>query len=117
MALHITDKAKNQLLNLDVNHQNFLRVWVEPGGCQGLHYRAAIDDQIDQGDLAIYEDAELKIITDAESHPYFQEVDVDYSDDLMKAGFKFVNRQAVSTCGCGSFKAAEATPEPAEAVN
>jgi hypothetical protein len=25
----------------------------------------------------------------------------------MKAGFKFTNRQAVSSCGCGSFKTAE----------
>jgi iron-sulfur cluster assembly accessory protein len=116
MGLHITDKAKHQLLSLDVNHQNFLRVWVEPGGCQGLHYRAAIDDQLDQGDVAIYEDTEMKIVTDPDSQPYFQEVDVDYSDDLMKAGFKFVNRQAVSTCGCGSFKAAEAEQEPAEAL-
>ncbi|NCN05628.1 MAG: iron-sulfur cluster assembly accessory protein [Spirochaetales bacterium] len=106
MAIHITEKAKNQLLSLNVNHQNFLRVWVEPGGCQGNHYRAAIDDQVEDTDLEIYSDTDLKIITDQDSQPYFAEVDVDYSDDLMKAGFKFVNRLAVSTCGCGSFKTA-----------
>ena len=104
MAIQLTEKAKTQLLSLEVNHENFLRVWVEPGGCQGLHYRAALDDQVEDGDSTIYEDTELRIVSDAMSVPFFAEVDVDYSDDLMKAGFKFVNRQAVSSCGCGSFK-------------
>lgn len=114
MAIQITDKAKNQLLSLNVNHENFLRVWVEPGGCQGLHYRAALDDQIDEGDATIFEDTDLKIVSDSTSIPFFAEVDVDYSDDLMKAGFKFVNRQAVSSCGCGSFKP---SPEQEAALN
>lgn len=104
MAIELTEKAKNQLLNLNVDHQNFLRVWVEPGGCQGFSYKAAIDDQFEDGDSEIYADSQLRIVSNAGSIPYFDAVSVDYSDDLTKSGFKFVNKLAVSTCGCGSFK-------------
>ncbi|KGE73412.1 HesB/IscA family protein [Spirochaeta lutea] len=107
MAISLTDKAKTQLLKLDINHDQFLRVWVEAGGCQGHHYQAAIDTQRQDDDVEVYKDQDLSIIADRFSTPFFAEVDIDYSDDLMKAGFKFTNRQAVSTCGCGSFKTAE----------
>lgn len=113
MAIQLSSKAKQQLLNLQVNHHSFLRVWVEPGGCQGMHYRAAIDDQREDGDSVLFKDEDLSIISDSDSVPFFADVEVDYSDDLMKAGFKFVNRQAVSTCGCGSFKPAEELPQEA----
>jgi iron-sulfur cluster assembly accessory protein len=34
--------------------------------------------------------------------PYIQELTVDFSEDLMGGGFRFVNPQAAQTCGCGN---------------
>ena len=105
-AIKISDKAKDQLGLLDVGGDNVLRLWVESGGCAGLSYKAAIDNRIDTTDQVLFEDSSLKIITDAQSAQYMAGLEIDYSDDLVKAGFRFSNPNAVSSCGCGSsFKA------------
>jgi iron-sulfur cluster assembly protein len=104
--IKITDKARHQLKTLDIGVENFLRLWVESGGCSGLSYKAAIDDRVDDKDQVLFEDLSLKVITDAQSAQYMAGLEIDYSDDLVKAGFRFSNPNATATCGCGaSFKA------------
>lgn len=105
-VIKLSDKAKKQLELLNVDRDNFLRLWVESGGCSGLSYQAAIDDNAVESDHVLYEDDALRVISDAQSAQYMQGMEIDYSDDLVKAGFRFSNPNAASTCGCGgSFKA------------
>ena len=101
-VIEITEKAKRQLKHLDVNRDTFLRLWVTSGGCSGLSYKAAIDDTVAPTDKTLYEDDTLKVVADTKSAEYMQGMHIDYSDDLVKAGFRFYNPNATSTCGCGA---------------
>ncbi len=101
-SIVLSDIARRQLLLLEVSRENFLRLWVEAGGCSGMQYQAGIDDQSRAGDTVLYEDDELRIVTDSFSAQHFAGVHIDYSDDLVKAGFRFYNPNAVHSCGCGS---------------
>lgn len=103
MEINVSDKAKDQLRSLDVNESNFLRLWVEQGGCHGMTYQAAIDTEFDSKlDQTIFTESTLRIVADNESAKYFTGLSIDYSDDLVKSGFRFINPNASSTCGCGS---------------
>lgn len=104
--LSVTDKAKNQLQTLEVNQEAFLRLWVGEGGCSGMSYQAVIDDAATPLDVVLYLDDDIKIVTDAQSRHYLEGITIDYEDDLVKSGFRFLNPNAVKTCGCGgSFQA------------
>jgi len=103
MAQYITlsDGARRQLRSLQVSRDNALRLWVEAGGCSGMSYAAAIDPTRSPEDTVLFEDEELCVITDPHSLPHFSGLEVDYSDDLVRAGFRFSNPNAAQTCGCG----------------
>ncbi len=104
--LNITDEAKSQLRNLEVSQEKFLRLWVGEGGCSGMSYQAVIDDNATLLDVVLYQDTEVKIVTDNESREYLEGITIDYTDDLVKSGFRFINPRATKTCGCGgSFQA------------
>jgi len=108
MAQYITlsDSARRQLRQLEVSHENALRLWVEAGGCSGMSYAAGIDSTRAPEDTVLFEDEEIRVITDPASLPHFAGLEVDYSDDLVRAGFRFSNPNALHTCGCGqSFQA------------
>ena len=104
--LSVTDKAKDQLQSLEVNRENFLRLWVGEGGCSGMSYQAVIDSAATPLDIILYQDEEIKIVTDGQSRHFLEGITIDYEDDLVKSGFRFINPNAVKTCGCGgSFQA------------
>ena len=104
--LNVTDKAKDQLQTLEVNQDNFLRLWVGEGGCSGMSYQAVIDDNATALDIILYQDPEIKIVSDSSSRQYLEGITIDYEDDLVKSGFRFINPNAAKTCGCGgSFQA------------
>ena len=98
----VTDKAIDKLKKLEVFGENFLRISVIPGGCSGMTYQAAIDSVSTPFDQILYNQAGVKILADPESVEYLNGLDIDYSNDLIKAGFRFSNEQAVKSCACGS---------------
>ncbi len=102
MTIAVTEKARAELINLDVNHTQFLRLWVEPGGCSGMSYGAAIDEEMVDGDETIYQDDAIRVVADPDSLRYFDGLTIDYTDDLVQSGFRFINPNAVKSCGCGS---------------
>ncbi len=104
--LSITDKAKGQLQTLDVNQTSFLRLWVGEGGCSGMPYQAVIDNNATPLDVILYQDDDIKFVSDNNSRLYLEGITIDYEEDLVKSGFHFINPNAVKTCGCGgSFQA------------
>ncbi|MCG8453640.1 MAG: iron-sulfur cluster assembly accessory protein [Spirochaetales bacterium] len=104
--LNVTSAAHERLKDLDVSIDNTLRLAVEPGGCSGMAYRATIDSVSLPLDEVLFEDAEIRIVSDPNSASYLDGVTIDYEDDLVKSGFRFINPHAVKTCGCGgSFQA------------
>ncbi len=109
MPITLTPRATEELNGLLAERPNSaLRVWVQGGGCSGLSYGMALDDQPSEDGDQEFTDQGVKIIVDAMSLRYMDGSTVDYVDDDFGGGFKIDNPNAVSGCGCGSsFKTAD----------
>src|SRR5258705_4391159 len=82
-----------------------LRMRVVGGGCSGLRYELAFDDQVRDVDTAIEVNG-VRVILDEKSAVYLAGTTLDFVDTLQESGFKMRNPNASSTCGCGeSFSA------------
>ncbi|MEW6366520.1 MAG: iron-sulfur cluster assembly accessory protein [Acidobacteriota bacterium] len=101
-TIDISAKAREELVRLDISHQDFLRLWVVAGGCKGLTYQAAIDDVLSPEDQVLYQDSDIKVVADPQTAAQVGGLRIDYSDDLMAGGFRFSNPNATATCGCGA---------------
>jgi len=77
-----------------------LRLRVVGGGCSGFAYDLYFD-QLTESDRT-FESHGVKLIVDVMSLQYLAGTQVDYVEGLQGAGFKFVNPNVKSTCGCGS---------------
>lgn len=89
-----------------------LRVFVVGGGCSGFQYGMAIAQAPEPDDVVI-EESGVRLVVDPESAPYLSGAEIDYVDDLMRAGFTIYNPNAVKTCACGSsFQTATSTGTP-----
>lgn len=109
--LTLTDKAAGKAKELfkekGLDDQAALRVFVVGGGCSGYQYGMALARQADEDDLVI-EHSGIKLVVDPDSAPFIEGAEIDYVDDLMKAGFTIYNPNAVRSCACGSsFQTAE----------
>ena len=103
-ALSITKPAAKRIkaiLKAEDKATFALRLLVEGGGCSGMNYNMSFDAK--QGDFdKVYESNGIKILCDLKSWLYLKGTQVDFSDDLLSGGFKFVNPNAERTCGCGT---------------
>jgi len=82
-----------------------LRLKVVGGGCSGLRYELAFDDQVGPRDHQL-EIGGVRVIVDEKSALYLTGTTLDFVDTLQESGFKMQNPNATSTCGCGeSFNA------------
>jgi len=101
----LTDKAAAELQDLITSQEkqgSALRVWVAGGGCSGLSYGMALDDNAPEDGDNVFEQNGVKIYVDSLSLNYMNGASVDYVDDVLGGGFKIENPNAVSSCGCGS---------------
>jgi len=103
----LTDAAAVRVRNL-LNEKGLsgygLRVFVGGGGCSGLQYGMAFENEEQEGDFVNTVDG-VKVMVDSMSSQYLMGATVDYIDNIMGGGFKIENPNAVSSCGCGhSFK-------------
>lgn len=84
-----------------------LRVFVVGGGCSGYQYGMALTREPEEDDFLIEHEG-VRIVVDPESASLLEGAEIDYHDDLMKAGFTIYNPNAVRSCACGSsFQTAE----------
>lgn len=107
--IQVTDSAVRQLKSLlnggTQSSPKGLRVQIAKGGCSGLQYDMALDEQR-AGDAVLERDG-VQFLIDAESAGYLKDATLDFRDGLTGAGFHIVNPNAARTCGCGtSFEAA-----------
>jgi iron-sulfur cluster assembly protein len=101
-GIQITEKALNELTRLGVGGEQFLRIRVVPGGCSGMTYTAAVDTSLGSGDEVLWHQDQIRVVADAGSVPFLDGLEIDFSDDLIQAGFRFTNPNAAKSCGCGS---------------
>src|SRR5579883_1058757 len=78
-----------------------LRVYVAGGGCSGLQYGMALDENIEPDDQ-VFESQGVKVVVDSTSLRYIAGSTVDYVDTGMGGGFKVENPNATGGCGCWS---------------
>ena len=109
--LIMTEKAANKAKELfeekGINGQAALRVFVVGGGCSGYQYGMAIAREPEEDDFVVEHDG-VRLVVDPDSAPLLEGAEIDYVDDLMKAGFTIYNPNAVKSCACGtSFDTAE----------
>ena len=102
MNIELSERAKNALIDLGVGNNQYFRIKVVSGGCSGMTYSAAIDNNIAEEDVVVFDEDNLKVIADLNSVLHLYGLKIDYSDDLIKAGFRFSNPMAKKSCGCGA---------------
>ena len=105
MALVSVSEAASQQIKrlLDTEGKTLthaLRMKVVGGGCSGLQYQLAFDDQIKETDTDV-ETNGVRVRVDEKSALYLVGTELDYVDSLMESGFKINNPNASNTCGCG----------------
>jgi len=100
--IKITQVALNELLKLEASGESFLRISVVPGGCSGMTYSACIDNVLSDNDQVVFQDGQLRVVSDTGSAMFLDGLEIDYSDDLIASGFRFKNPKAKKGCGCGS---------------
>jgi iron-sulfur cluster assembly protein len=105
MALvEVTDPAAGRIRQLLEKEGKLgthaLRMKVVGGGCSGLRYELAFDDQMRESDTEL-EIAGVRVIVDEKSALYLVGTTLDYVDTLQESGFKMRNPNATTTCGCG----------------
>lgn len=102
-VVNLTDEALAQLKTLlekEDNPKLGLRVFVTGGGCSGLQYGMAFDDNLREDDEVV-EQSGVKVVIDEFSRNYIEGSTIDYVDGLMGAGFTVQNPNAVKSCSCG----------------
>jgi iron-sulfur cluster assembly protein len=104
--IYVSDKAREKVRKLmsdaNITEQDgyFLRVSVVGGGCSGLSYKLDFDNESKPMDQ-VFEDNDVKVVTDLKSFLYLVNTTLDFSDGLNGKGFYFSNPNASRSCGCG----------------
>jgi iron-sulfur cluster assembly accessory protein len=81
-----------------------LRIYIEGGGCSGMQYGMLFDEPRENDAQAEF--FGVSVVVDAVSADYLKGATIDFSDALTGGGFKIVNPNAKTSCGCGkSFEA------------
>lgn len=99
----ITDQAAVKLKELISTQEQpdlYLRLYIQPGGCEGFSYGMAFDAERQQGDEVIEREG-VRVLVDAVSGTYLRGAQIDYTKSMMGEGFTVRNPNAISTCGCG----------------
>ena len=79
---------------------SYLRVSVRGGGCSGMSYHLNFVQKQDAHDEVVeFEGA--RVLVDPKSALYLQGTTLDFVEALTGGGFKFINPNAKTSCGCG----------------
>lgn len=102
----ITEKAAAKMKEIMTTEQidpsARLRLRVIGGGCSGFSYDMFFDLAADNPDDKVFEQYGVKVVVDVMSFQYIVGTEIDYTEGLTGAGFKFDNPNVKATCGCGS---------------
>jgi len=103
-SITVTENAVTRLktvMKSDGKEDFLLRMSVEGGGCSGMTYKMDFEKEKLEFDK-VFKSNGLTVVCDLKSWLYLQDVEIDYSNDLLNGGFKIKNPNAERTCGCGT---------------
>lgn len=81
--------------------KDYVRIQIKKGGCADYVYELKLDSQPQEEDHQFSLDSEIKIIVDAYSYQYLQNLTIDYIEDLMGGAFQYKNPNIFNHCTCG----------------
>ena len=117
-SIALTSKARSHIVQLLTERDipdHGLRVFVSGGGCSGMQYGMAMEDESREFDTIVDDDG-VKVFIDPTSLMYMRGSSIDYADNLMGGGFSIDNPQAVASCGCGhSFRTSDSQDSTGQA--
>jgi iron-sulfur cluster assembly protein len=106
MAITLTESAAKHVQNFLAKRGKGvgLRLGVRTSGCSGMAYKLEFADEIAASDIT-FESFGVTVLTDPQSLPYIDGMELDYTREGLNEGFKFNNPNVKDECGCGeSFK-------------
>jgi iron-sulfur cluster assembly accessory protein len=113
-ALSMTELAAQKIkeaMQKEGLSEGGLRMSIVGGGCSGFSYSLNLDSSAREDDTVVELDG-VQLFVDPISQQYVHGTMLDYQDGLSGAGFRFVNPNAVRTCGCGTSFAVDAVDAP-----
>jgi len=102
-VLRLTDAAIRKIKSMreqEGKQDCALRVDVVTGGCAGLSYSLRFQKNSYENDILL-NFGDLPVFVNPESASFLKGITIDYIDTLNESGFKYINPNAKSTCGCG----------------
>ena len=99
----VTAKAAEKIqefMKEEAESPEYLRVYVQGGGCSGLSYGMGFEKAPEEDDLVMEENG-VKLLVDSYSVDHLQGANVDYIESLMGSGFKINNPNVTKSCSCG----------------
>jgi iron-sulfur cluster assembly protein len=105
LSVNVTSRAAEQIkAQLSRRNQSTaqsgVRLGVKGGGCSGMSYVIEYCDQPRPRDK-VFEVEGARVYVDPKSLIYLNGTTFDFVDTFQQKGFKFVNPQVKSECGCG----------------
>lgn len=103
--IEVTEIAANKILEIVAEEGlegQHLRVKVVGGGCAGFSYDLAFEDSDPLPLDEVFESRGIMIVIDPLSFQYMDGSEITFMEGLYAAGFKFLNPNISSSCGCGS---------------
>jgi len=80
--------------------KNMLRIGVKGGGCSGLSYILGFDEKKPEDHHYVVNG--IPVIIHPAHELYLAGIKIEWEDGLNARGFRFINPNATSTCGCGT---------------
>lgn len=77
-----------------------LKLGVRTSGCSGMAYKIEFADVADPEDVS-FECHGVTVFIDPKSLSYLEGTELDFVRDGLNEGFKFINPNVKSECGCG----------------
>ncbi len=108
----VSEKARAVLKRYGAGQDRVLRIRVKTGGCAGMTYDAELVKAAAEDEKVVYRDKDLAVVADKGSRDFLEGLRIDYSDDLISAGFRFSNSSNESSCGCGASFSLAGFPAP-----
>ena len=99
----VTPKAAEKIkefMKEEKESPEYLRVYVQGGGCSGLSYGMGFETKPEEDDTVIEENG-VKLLVDSYSQDSLNGANIDYIESLMGSGFKINNPNVTKSCSCG----------------
>ena len=80
--------------------ESALRLGIRGGGCSGFSYVIEFHGEPHARDR-VFTFGDVRVVVDPKSLVYLNGAVLDWEQTLMRQGFKFLNPQEKTSCGCG----------------